>query len=500
MDFYDDIKSICELEINIAVVLWRQHKTGIAFRFPHKHNTIFLFLFRNCNKMNTSSENERRVAYTHLLECLPAHHPGKEYSEDAKLMGLHCVAQLVVGDHDHRPLSIHNAYNRTQSLLHVDHKTLRSWEGEWEQHGKFIEHPRGGDVGLGFQVKLSPSQMGHLRIWILQNLPHKKGEPRLKAKHVRKHIKETYGVKYSHTQIITLMHEMGFHWGTVDPKDIDMLVHEREDVVKYRQFFLEQVAKVERSGEYVVVWGDATDIHVYEQEKKGWIYGVERQYPSHVGKGETFGLHHWVTQYGLLECEQSTARYMWSVDKDGTMDAKRFEQVCEVAVTTFEVMFPKKKGLFIYDNAGYASKHEFNISKSNKEQLVEWCENHGVDSTGIVKELKARIIQHPSYKHRPTLASYIFTAHGHRLLRLPAAHPEMNMEELVWLKLKRYLERHCDEDKAMLSQRVEEAYSHITPEKSLEYFERVHGFMEKYWFEFFSREWGKRVITKKRKK
>ena len=78
---------------------------------------------------------------------------------------------------------------------------------------------------------------------------------------------------------------MGFKWEQESRKGIIMNVHERADVVAYRERFLLQVQKAERDGK-VLIFGDGASVYIKEGERFCWHLVGEKLYSQTESEGE----------------------------------------------------------------------------------------------------------------------------------------------------------------------------------------------------------------------
>ena len=115
----------------------------------------------------TEGEPAHLLAQLHQLEP-EGHHPGKAYSQDAKILTLHCYLSLLQGDKDHRKLSSSHALDRTAALLGVAPRTISYWL-ESLQKGELAEEKQRGKPSCPHHtISFSAKQLGKLRQWILE--------------------------------------------------------------------------------------------------------------------------------------------------------------------------------------------------------------------------------------------------------------------------------------------------------------------------------------------
>jgi hypothetical protein len=286
---------------------------------------------------------------------------------------------------------------------------------------------------------------------------------------------------------------MGFIWGQGMKKGIIMHVHERPDVVAYRRYFLEEIQRAERDEE-VLVFGDGANVFIKEGETFCWHLESEVLYPVHAADGENLGVHSWATRDGLLK----GATDLWDVKVEGANRHERFLQQCREALKSFEEAYPGRVGLFIYDNASYAKKKEFSITKKKKQELQQWAEENGINSSGTVKELKGWIKGSEKYQQRVSIVQQLFSSAGHRLLYLPSCHPEYNIMELIWAKVKRHCIEHSDYTREGAWRNIQQGLRLLTSEDSEKMFLHCKGKMTLHWELLKERKWGSRRTKRRR--
>ncbi len=92
------------------------------------------------------------------------------------------------------------------------------------------------------------------------------------------------------------------------------------------------------------------------------------------------------------------------------------------------------------DNASYHNKQKDKAPTTNnrKDEIKEWLDKHNISYNQT--DLKATLLELVK-QHRPRplyLTDEAIHEHGHRVLRLPVAHCELNPIELAWASVKGY--------------------------------------------------------------
>lgn len=444
--------------------------------------------------MEGQQEGEQERLLQELAKISPeGHHPGAAYSLDAKVLTLRCVLLLEQGDKDHRPLGSSKALVRASSLLGVSASSMNTWMKELRGGVLGEEVKRGRPFCPHHTEVLSARQVGRLRLWILERAGRQKGKPNLKLKDVVQYVAGAYKVRMSKSAMEKLMKEMGFSWGKGLKKGIIMSVHEREDVVAYRFQFLKQIQDAERDDK-VMVFGDGANVYIKEGEPYCWHLTGEVMYPLHESEGENLAIHSWATKYGLLVGGTD----LWDVKIEGANAHERFISQCKTVLEAFSTQYPGKQGLFIYDNAGYAKKKEFVVSGKRKSELIDWAEQNHISASGTVDVLKKRIQDSNKYYEQQSIAQQFFSSFGHQLLYLPSCHPEYNLMELIWAKVKRYCIQHCDYTKAGAWQGIQEGMRMVSADDCERMARHCQDKMMFHWSMFKKGKWGSRT-RKKRK-
>ena len=137
---------------------------------------------------------------------------------------------------------------------------------------------------------------------------------------------------------------------------------------------------------------------------------------------------------------------------------------------------------------------------AKKADLMRWARENHLSSSGRVKELKGRIQDSFAYKERLSVAQQLFSSKGHQLVYLPACHPEYNLMELIWAKVKRHCTEHCDYTKAGTWRSIQEGMRKISSEDCERMARHCHDKMVSHWTLFGRRKWGSRINKRQKVK
>lgn len=99
--------------------------------------------------------------------------------------------------------------------------------------------------------------------------------------------------------------------------------------------------------------------------------------------------------------------------------------------------------VLIVDNASYHNVTvEPNITSANlKSDMIKWLQTRNIPfDDKLTKPQLYQIIQNNKYKYPPQYKlDRLLEAHGHKVLRLPPYHPELNPIEKIWALVKNWV-------------------------------------------------------------
>jgi transposase len=142
--------------------------------------------------------------------------------------------------------------------------------------------------------------------------------------------------------------------------------------------------------------------------------------------------------------------------------------------------------LIILDNAPYHNvvvEDAFPTPKSRKEQLSAWLTKNGIPWTpDMLKpelyDLYKKCAPAPAYR-----LDQLAEASGHRLLRTPQYHPELQPIETCWGIVKNYMADQCDFTTQNFHKQLPIALSKVKPSTCRKLIAKVVEQEEKYWAE-----------------
>ncbi len=140
--------------------------------------------------------------------------------------------------------------------------------------------------------------------------------------------------------------------------------------------------------------------------------------------------------------------------------------------------------LIIMDNAPYhniLSEHSPPTSQSSKQKIREWLEQNKIYCRDDclkpeLVEVLAKIAPEPIFA-----VDEIAIAHGHKVLRTPPYHPELQPIETCWGVAKNHVARNCDFTMKNLTQQLENGFSKVTAETCVKIISKVRKIEDEFW-------------------
>ena len=113
--------------------------------------------------------------------------------------------------------------------------------------------------------------------------------------------------------------------------------------------------------------------------------------------------------------------------------------------------------------------------------LKRVLEERGVNTHGMKKEDMIRELNtFEDFKNEKSRVAREIARHGHRILFIPAFHPELNPIERVWGLAKAYAREHCDYTFRGLQNIITPAFNNVTLDNMRKYFRKSRDNMRAY--------------------
>jgi transposase len=142
--------------------------------------------------------------------------------------------------------------------------------------------------------------------------------------------------------------------------------------------------------------------------------------------------------------------------------------------------------LIIMDNASYhnvLSEHSAPTATSKKDKIINWLSKNGIPvSEDSLKaelvEILRKIVPAPTYA-----LDEIAGGQGHKILRTPPYHPELQPIETCWAVLKNQIARNCDFTMSNLLEQLNKAFDGVTAKTCSGIINKIRRIEDKFWYE-----------------
>ncbi|XP_034840153.2 uncharacterized protein [Maniola hyperantus] len=284
--------------------------------------------------------------------------------------------------------------------------------------------------------------------------------------------------KGSRTTLWRIMKDMGFYFKKCRSKR--KVLMERYDIVAWRYRYLEELRNNRLGNQRPVVYLDETYMHATYCAGKCWQSEQEEGVLSPDSKGPRWIIVHAGGAMGFIPNAQLIFRSRsQAADYHDDMNKTNFNKWLS------EKLIPNlpPQSIVVMDNASY---HTVQLNKaptmsSRKAEMQNWMTRNGLSYLQTM--VKAQLFQIIKEHKQPPVyeADIMLEAHGHKVVRLPPYHCDLNPIELIWSVLKRRIaERNVGQEANKIVQITEEAFATITDEEWRKECEHVKKLEEKY--------------------
>ena len=142
--------------------------------------------------------------------------------------------------------------------------------------------------------------------------------------------------------------------------------------------------------------------------------------------------------------------------------------------------------LIVMDNAPYhnaLSEYSAPTASSSKEKIYAWLEQNKIYCRkDCLKpeliEMLCKFAPEPTYE-----IDEAARRQGHRVIRTPPYHPELQPIETCWGVVKNHIARNCDFTMSNLTKQLNNGFDKVTPETCLKIIEKIVKIEDKFWIE-----------------
>ena len=220
----------------------------------------------------------------------------------------------------------------------------------------------------------------------------------------------------------------------------------------------------------------STDFTWYVEEDGPWI-----QKPT--GKGERLIIMNAITKDGWVPGAKNVFKSTRKTgDYHGQMNAEQFQRWFS------EMLLPNipPNSIIVMDNASYhkaLTEDSAPISTSSKEKIRNWLEKNDIPCRDDCLKVELitmlnKLAPNPTY-----VIDEIAERNGHKVLRTPPYHPELQPIEICWGVVKNAVARNCNFTMKNLENQLEDAFKNVTSETCEKIIKKIRQAEDKFWEE-----------------
>lgn len=262
---------------------------------------------------------------------------------------------------------------------------------------------------------------------------------------------------------------------------------EKDHVIAARRRYLREMRANRVSGKVTdtirpEVYLDESYVNKNHSNDFIWYYGEDGPWVQKpTGKGERLIIIKAITKSGWVPGSKLVFK---STRKTGDYHGQMNWELFKKWFT--EMLLPNipEQSLIIMDNAPYhniLSKHSPPTPQSSKKKIKEWLEHNKVYGRDDclkpeLVELLIKMAPEPIYA-----ADEIAVSFGHKVLRTPPYHPELQPIETCWGVVKNYVARNCDFTVKNLIKQLDCGFNKVTATTCENIIKKVREIEDEFW-------------------
>ncbi len=369
---------------------------------------------------------------------------------------------------------------RTADALGIGVATVKRVMADYNRDPGLLDKPtkmRGRPVH-----SVSASHQESVRSYI--RTANKKGE-HITLADIRTFLEKEYTCESFHkTTLARTLNRWGFEFGKGTRSQH---LKEKDHIVAARQRYLREMRSNRISGTGLdtnrpEVYLDETYVNKNHSHDFIWYYGEDGPWVQKpTGKGERLIIINAITKYGWIPGAKLVFK---STRKTGDYHGQMNWDLFRKWFT--EMLLPNipERSLIIMDNAPYhniLSEHSPPTPQSSKKKIKDWLEQNKIYcrddclKAELVEILK-KITPEPIYAVDEIAASY-----GHKVLRTPPYHPELQPIETCWGVAKNHVARNCDFTVKNLIKQLDCGFNKVTAKTCAKIIAKVRKVEDDFW-------------------
>lgn len=409
---------------------------------------------------------------------------GKELSIEQKLTIVNLKKSFDLERQASPVISTKDSVGRIARCLDVGRRTVERVLSEYNRKGRIpvgVSTKARGKPPLKVSGDLVPHIRHHIRSMNLQG-------QHISVRNVRCWLLQQFDIDVPVMTLWRTLQRVGFVYGKNRRR---LTLKEQDYVIAARRRYLREKRANRRADgtlKRAEVYLDETYLNKNHSNDNTWYFGDDGAWvnkPS--GKGPRLIILHAITKAGwvpgaklVFQAKSGTGDY------HGQMDYNNFSQ------WFMDQLLPNipPQSLIIMDNAKYhnvLADDTFPTPRSYKHELQAWLETHHPhlklhDDRSMLKpelyEVCKKLAPPPTFK-----LDRLAQQQGHKILRTPQYHCELQPIESCWGVVKNYCRDHCEFTMASLHKHLHIGFSTVTPSICKKLIAKVRQQEEAFWIE-----------------
>ena len=323
-----------------------------------------------------------------------------------------------------------NILDQTVQATGVSKASVKRIRKSGQESGQAFETPTMKRPGARPRVMLDDFDVGAMRRMIHQM--YIDGE-HVTLDSIRSALEERIGISMSRSSARKNLLMNGFKFRKQDKRK--QLI-EKSDVVTARSAFLREMKKVRAAVEQRrIIYLDETWFNQYDMCETAWLDDENiTGRKTVIGKGKRLIIVHAGSAEGFVPGALLHLRTDGkNADYHSSMDAESFEKWFA------EKLLPNipEHSIVVMDNASYHSRvlNRAPTTSWRKEDIKEWLRNNGADFEEDLLKAELLAISRRYSGVKKFFIDQFAEERGHRIIRLPPYHCDLNPIELVWAQV-----------------------------------------------------------------
>lgn len=409
---------------------------------------------------------------------------GKELSIEQKLAIVNLKKSFDLERQASSVISTKDSVGRIARCLDVGRRTVERVLSEYNRNGRIpvgVSTKARGKPPLKVSGDLVPHIRHHVRSMNLQG-------QHISVRNVRSWLLQQFDIDVPVMTLWRTLQRVGFVYGK---NQRHSTLKEQDYVIAARRRYLREKRSNRRADgtlKRAEVYLDETYLNKNHSNDNTWYFGDDGAWvnkPS--GKGPRLIILHAITKEGWVQGAKLVFQAKSGTgDYHGQMDYNNFSK------WFIDQLLPNipPQSLIIMDNAKYhnvLADDTFPTPRSYKHELQAWLETHHPhlnlhDDRSMLKpelyEVCKKLAPPPTFK-----LDRLAEQQGHKILRTPQYHCELQPIESCWGVVKNYCRDHCEFTMASLHKHLHIGFSKVTPSTCKKLIAKVRQQEEAFWIE-----------------